>query len=162
MKTTSDYRDIQIGSATLRDIPEIQSLLKVEVDSGNILFRSNDEVATNIRSYLIAKDGKRIIGCVALHIYSVELAEFRSMMVQEDYRDRGIGKRLIKDGIERAKHLGLNTILVLTYKREFFHKLGFREISKIDIPNSKIWADCIKCNHFPVCEEIAMVTDIHI
>jgi amino-acid N-acetyltransferase len=81
------------------------------------------------------------------------------MIVHKDYREVGIGKQLINRGIERGGDLGLKRVLVLTYKREFFAKLGFNEISKLDIPNSKIWADCIKCNHFPVCEEVAMVRD---
>ena len=36
----------------------------------------------------------------------------------------------------------------------------FREIAKEDIPEQKIWADCIRCKLFPICNEIAMVIDI--
>jgi amino-acid N-acetyltransferase len=152
--------NIEISSPTLKDIPEIQELLKFEIEAGNILLRTNDEIATNIRSYLVAKDSGKIVGCVALHIYSTELAEFRSMLVHENYRENGIGKMLIQKGFKEAERLGLKTLLVLTYKSIFFNKLGFREISKMDIPNSKIWADCIKCTHFPVCEEVALVKNL--
>ena len=36
---------------TLNDISEMQKVVKKEIESGVILDRSNDEVATNIRSY---------------------------------------------------------------------------------------------------------------
>ncbi|HIQ27595.1 MAG TPA: GNAT family N-acetyltransferase, partial [Sulfurovum sp.] len=48
-------------------------------------------------------------------------------------------------------------VLVLTYLPAFFEKLGFSEISKELIPEHKIWADCIKCIHFPICNEVALV-----
>ena len=151
---------IIIDHPNLSDIPKIQELLKTEVNNGVILYRSDDEVAMNIRSYLVARDGEKIIGCVALHLYSVQLAEFRSMMVDANYRMQGIGALLIKNGLEEAKKLGLKKILVLTYKSRFFAKFGFQEIPKIEIPDSKIWADCIKCSQFPVCEEVALIKNL--
>ncbi|HIC10402.1 MAG TPA: N-acetyltransferase [Campylobacterales bacterium] len=152
--------EIEIASPTLRDIPEMVSLLELEIASGNILYRSNDEIATNIRSYLIAKSRDKIVGLVALHIYSVELGEFRSLVVMQKYRNRGVGRFLIQKGIEEGRRLGLSKILVLTYRKEFFQKLGFSEIEKLDIPNSKIWADCIKCSHFPICDEVALILNL--
>jgi len=35
--------------------------------------------------------------------------------------------------------------------------LDNKEIDKKDLSNQKIWADCIKCKHFPVCDEIALI-----
>ena len=150
----------KIETPTLKDIPQIQLLLKDEVKSGNILYRTDDIVATNIRSYIVVKYGKKIIGSVALHIYSTKLAEFRSMIVDKDYRKQGVGKFLIKDGFQKAKILGLEQVLVLTYKSLFFETLGFVKIPKIEIPNNKIWADCINCKSFPVCDEVALIKNI--
>jgi amino-acid N-acetyltransferase len=60
--------------------------------------------------------------------------------------------------LEEARVLGVKEdVLVLTYLPGFFEKLGFREIDKESIPEHKIWADCIKCIHFPVCNEVALV-----
>jgi len=149
--------NLKVTTPNLQDIPQIQDLLKDEVESGNILYRDDDIVATNIRSYLIVKYNNQIIGLVALHIYSNTLAEFRSMIVAEKFRKSGIGKLLIQTGFQKAKVLGLKELLVLTYKADFFQKLGFIEILKTEIPNSKIWADCINCKSFPVCDEVALI-----
>lgn len=51
----------------------------------------------------------------------------------------------------------LGEVFTLTYERRFFEKIGFVEIPKEELPAHKIWADCIKCKYFPVCEEIALI-----
>ena len=149
---------IELVKAKLGDIPAMQVLVSSEVKEGIILNRSEDEVATNIRSYVLAKDGERLVGYTALHVHSKRLAEIRSFIVDEKYRGQKIGQRLVDFTLKEAKILGVEEdVLVLTYLPAFFEKLGFNEINKEGIPEHKIWADCIKCIHFPVCNEIALV-----
>jgi amino-acid N-acetyltransferase len=136
----------------------MQHLVEDEVRSGVILPRSDDEIATNIRSYTIATDKEgNIVGYVALHIHSPRLAEIRSLVVRSDMRTKGIGGELVKRALTEAEALGVSEVLALTYSQEFFKKLGFAEIQKSEIPEHKIWQDCIKCKHFPVCNEVAMM-----
>ncbi|MEA1879324.1 MAG: N-acetyltransferase [Campylobacterota bacterium] len=150
---------IELVKAKLTDIDAMQSLVVSEVKDGVILNRSKDEVATNIRSYVLAKDENNVlVGYAALHIHSNRLAEIRSLIVDEKYRGHNIGKRLVEFTLKEAKVLGVEEdVLVLTYLPQFFEKLGFKEINKEHIPEHKIWADCIKCIHFPVCNEVALV-----
>ena len=148
---------IKYTKATLNDIKDMQSLVLDEVKKGVILFRSDDEVATNIRSYTLAKDNEKVVGYVALHIHSPKLAEVRSLIVDESYQGKGIGKELVKRCIKEAKDIGIKELFTLTYKKEFFEKVGFKEIAKEKLPEHKIWADCVKCKHFPVCDEIALI-----
>ena len=149
---------IALVKAKLDDIPAMQALVADKVKDGTILERSEDEVATNIRSYVLAKDGQKLVGYTALHIHSTRLAEIRSLIVDEAYRGQHIGKRMVEFTLEEARSLGVKEdVLVLTYLPEFFRKLGFKEIDKEVIPEHKIWADCIKCIHFPVCNEVALV-----
>ena len=149
---------IELVKAKLSDIHAMQVLVASEVKEGVILNRSEDEVATNIRSYVLAKDGEKLVGYTALHVHSKRLAEIRSLIVDEKYRGQKIGQRMVEFTLEEAKALGVEEdVLVLTYLPAFFEKLGFNEINKEVIPEHKIWADCIKCIHFPVCNEIALV-----
>lgn len=139
----------------------MQSLVAKEVKEGVILNRSEDEVATNIRSYVLAKEGEKIVGYTALHIHSKRLAEIRSLIVDEAYRGQHIGQRMVKFTLDEARTLGVEEdVLVLTYLPGFFQHLGFKEIDKEVIPEHKIWADCIKCIHFPVCNEVALIYKI--
>jgi len=149
---------VKLVKAKLYDIPAMQNLVTQEVKNGVILQRTEDEVATNIRSYILAKDGDKIVGYGALHIHSMRLAEIRSLIVDSNYRGQNIGKDIVNFAISEAKELEVSEeVLVLTYLADFFKKIGFIEIPKESIPEHKIWADCIKCIHFPVCNEISLV-----
>jgi len=149
---------IELVKAKLSDIPAMQVLVASEVKDGIILNRSEDEVATNIRSYVLAKEEGKLLGYTALHIHSKRLAEIRSLIVDAAYRGQKIGQKMVEFTLNEAKDLGVEEdVLVLTYLPEFFLKLDFKEIDKEVIPEHKIWADCIKCIHFPVCNEVALV-----
>lgn len=141
----------------LGHIPSMRNLILPEVQSGIILDRSEDEMANAIRSYSIIKHDDEIVAFCALHIHSMRLGEVRSLIVKDSYRRQGLASKLILHLLKEADELGLKEILSLTYKKEVFTKLGFVEIAKESIPNHKIWADCIKCTRFPVCDEIALI-----
>ncbi len=152
---------VRLVKAKLSDIDNMQKLVSKEIEEGIILARSKDEVATNIRSYVIAKDKDRIVGYTALHIHSTHLAEIRSLIVSSAYRGQNIGKKLVEFALNEAKDIGVEKeVLVLTYLTDFFKKLNFIEIPKDTIPEHKIWADCIKCIHFPICNEVSLVYKI--
>ena len=148
---------IELIKATLSDIPMMQELVAPEVESGIILIRTSDEIATNIRSYILAKKDSELVGFCALHIHAPSLAEIRSLVVKESKRSKGIGESLIAKAMDEAKMLGVQKVLSLTYKQSFFEKLGFVEIPKESLPEHKIWADCIKCKHFPICNEVSLI-----
>ncbi len=151
---------ISYQKAKLSDITKMQELVNPEIESGVILNRTNDEVATNIRSYTLCLDNETIVGFCALHIHTQHLGEIRSLIVKESARGKKIGENLVKRCIEEARDFSLEKVLCLTYKQVFFEKLGFVEISKDSIPEHKIWADCIKCKHFPVCNEVSLIKAI--
>lgn len=151
---------IEFFKPKVSDIAAMQKLVQPDVENGNILDRNTNEMATTIRSYTAAKKGDEIIAFVALHIHTDTLAEVRSLIVKEEFRNKGVATDLIKLVIEEAKNLHLERLLVLTYKKAFFESFGFIEIPKESIPETKIWADCIKCKHFPICDEVSLLLDI--
>ena len=149
---------VKLVKANLSDISEMQELVVSEVKDGVILKRNADEVATNIRSYILAKIDDKLVGYGALHIHSSRLAEIRSLIVLDGYRGQDIGRKIVEFTLDEAKSLNVvEEVLVLTYLPQFFIKMNFIEIAKESIPEHKIWADCIKCIHFPVCNEISLV-----
>jgi amino-acid N-acetyltransferase len=151
---------IEFVKATLVDIPKMQELVLPEVQSGVILERSDDEVATNIRSYTLAFVNGELVGFCALHVHTSYLAEIRSLIVKDEFRGQKIGEKLISKLLDEAKSLGLQRVLSLTYKQAFFERLGFVEIPKESLPEHKIWADCIKCKHFPICNEVSLIKNL--
>lgn len=152
--------EIEYKKARLSDIPNMQKLVEPEVEAGIILPRTSDEIATNIRSYTLAYKDNELVGFCALHIHTPFLAEIRSLIVKENYRGQKIGEGLINKCLDEAKTLGLQKVLTLTYKQSFFERLGFVEIPKESLPEHKIWADCIKCKHFPICNEVSLIKNL--
>jgi len=151
---------IDYCKAKLSNISAMRELIQPEVESGIILDRSEDEIATNIRSYTLAYLSGELVGFTALHIHTHSLAEIRSLIVKNRLRGQKIGENLISKAIDEALELGIQRVLSLTYKQSFFERLGFIEIPKESLPEHKIWTDCIKCKHFPICNEVSLIKNL--
>jgi amino-acid N-acetyltransferase len=149
-----------IRKAWVLDVKNIHKLLSTFSDRGEILPRPLSEIYDNLRDYCIFCDEKQktIIGTCAVHITWEDLAEIRSLAVKEEFTKRGIGRKLVERCISEARDLGIHRVFVLTYKREFFEKVGFHLVDKSSLPH-KIWADCLKCVKFPDCDETAMMRE---
>ena len=152
---------ISFRKANLSHLESIQYFLQEEVDKGIILFRDKDEIARNIQAYVLAYQEDTLVALGALHIHSESLGEIRSLMVHQDVQGQGIGYLLIKELLSVATNIQLSKVLVLTYRASLFERLGFELIQKEQIPDQKIWQDCIKCKFFPTkCQEISLIKTI--
>ena len=103
------------------------------------------------------KEAEILAGFASLKIFNADLAEVRSLIVAPQFHRRGIARAIVNELLGEAKFYGLKSVFTLTYQKEFFERLGFTEIPKDELPAQKIWADCIKCKKFPVCNEIALI-----
>jgi amino-acid N-acetyltransferase len=148
-----------IRKAKLKDVKEIQQSIKFYSNRGMILPRSLSELYDSIRDFFVFVQNRKVVGICALHICWEDLAEIRSLVVQEEHQKKGIGSKLAKACLEESKKLGVKRVFALTYQPRFFEKLGFKKVDKTMLPH-KIWTDCLKCVKFPDCDEIAVVKEI--
>jgi len=125
----------------------------------DMLSRSLSELYESLRDFYVYADDGTLLGTAALHIVWDDLAEVRSVAVAEEAGRKGIGSQLVLACISEARQIGLKRIFCLTYKPDFFAKLGFRLVDKSELPQ-KVWGDCIKCVKFPDCDENAMILDL--
>jgi amino-acid N-acetyltransferase len=100
-----------------------------------------------------------VAGCCALSIIWEDLAEIRSLFLRDDLRNQGQGRALVEACLDVARDLRIRRVFTLTYKTDFFAKLGFMEVGK-DVLPQKIWVDCVHCPKFPDCDETAMQRDV--
>ncbi len=140
---------------TFGDIEEIFGLINGYADEGIMLARSRSVLYETIREMVVAVEGGKVIGVGALHVMWNELAEVRSMAVDREHTRRGIGGQIVRRLIDEGRAFGVKKFFTLTYKPKFFQTLGFRTITKEELPH-KIWRECIDCPKFPNCDEIAM------
>ncbi len=148
-----------IRKARMSDVKAIHGLIAEYARKGDMLPRSLADIYENLRDYFIfEEDDGELVGSAAIHIMWEDLAEVRSLAVREGRMRRGIGTQLVESCISEAIVLGIGRVFALTYKPEFFEKLGFHIVDKADLPQ-KIWTDCLKCSKFPDCDEVALVAD---
>lgn len=136
----------------------IQSLVNAYAKKGEMLSLSLNDIYEKIFEFMLFEENGEVLGCCAIHPSWEDLAEVRSLAVREDAFGRGIGKILVESAVNRAREFGIKNVFALTYKVDFFKKLGFREIKKESLPK-KIWSDCLKCPMFPDCDEIAVIKE---
>jgi amino-acid N-acetyltransferase len=148
-----------IRKARMADVKAIQRLIAEYARKGDMLPRSLSEIYENLRDYFVFEEnGGDIVGSAAIHLMWEDLAEVRSLAVREGEMRRGIGTQLVEACISEAIVLGITRVFALTYKPDFFERLGFQQVDKSELPH-KIWSDCLKCAKFPDCDEVALVAD---
>jgi len=151
-----------IRKPLVAEVSEIKSLIEPFVKEGMILPRSLHSIYTTIRDFWVDSrdaDSSLITGCSALHIVWEDLAEIRTLAVRKEFQKSGVGASLVDACLKDARDLGVKKVFTLTYIPEFFQKAGFQEVDKAKLPN-KIWGDCIHCQYFPDCREIALTYDL--
>ncbi|TYO98242.1 N-acetylglutamate synthase [Geothermobacter ehrlichii] len=148
-----------VRKAVIADAKVIHGLLNHYAGEGLMLSASLAEVYEYIRSFYVFEQDGAVVGTVRLQICWEDLAEIRSLAVAEEAGGRGVGRSLVLACLDEARELGLRQVFALTYKPDFFARLGFVEIDKSRLPQ-KIWRDCIKCAKFPECDETAVSIDI--
>ncbi len=149
-----------IRRARQQDVRFIHGLLAKYGGEGLLLARPLSEIYESLRDFVVAEDDQgNLVGVCALHLCWEDLCEIRSLAVLPEYRRQGWGIRLTEACLSEAVTLGFNKVFALTYRPEFFARLGFRQVGKQMLPN-KIWADCVKCVKFPDCDETAMLLEL--
>ena len=147
---------MKIRPAKIADAKEICNLITFYAEQDLMLFRSLAYVYENLRSFMVAEQAGKVIGCCALQIVWSDLAEVKSLAVDESYLKKGIGKKLVTAIVKHARELGLSKVFALTLVPGFFQKLGFKVVSKNSLP-MKVWSDCTKCPKQKNCDETAVV-----
>lgn len=176
--TTDVSAPVSIRPATLADVPALHQLISDFARQQLLLSRSAGELYETIRDFLViechaeadtdsalsAVDGagptavaaeSAICGCVALHIVNAKIAEIKSLAVAQAVQGQGLGRVLVEGAIAAAVTLGLERVFCLTYQQAFFGRLGFGLVDRARLPE-KVWGECVRCNKFLNCDEIAM------
>ncbi len=150
---------MKIRKAKISDLRRIHKLINEFARKEQMLPRALNELYETVRDFFVCEDNGEIYGVCALHIMWEDLAEIRSLAVDNRYQGRGIGKKLVNSCLKEAKELGIKKVFALTYQTEFFKKMGFRDIDKTSLPQ-KIWGDCLRCPKFPECDEYAVIINL--
>ena len=128
--TTSTYR---VRKARTSDVHAIQAIR--EPFLGKVL-QHHELVGLfeKIQEFLVVvDDNDRVLAAGALHVMWEDLAEVRSVVVDDSMRGKGIGNLLVDALLEEARKLGIKRVFCLTFETGFFGKHGFEPISDVPV-----------------------------
>ncbi len=140
--------DVKIRKATPSDLKDIKKIL-------SFYYLDTESVEKNLPEFIVAVRNGTIVGCACLDISDV--VELRSIAVLPNYRNKGIGSKLVDFVLTRAAEL-TGTIYLRTTSPVFFEKKGFRRLK--DDEKKAIWKDCAECDRFDICKQTLMKLDI--
>jgi amino-acid N-acetyltransferase len=114
-----------VRAATEDDVEALGHFIEPFVKLGRLLPRTRHELEDLTRHGFVAVSDGKILGFAALEIYSIKLAELRSLAVSSDHQGKGIGKELVHACIERARSHNVFEVMAITSSDEFFQRCGF-------------------------------------
>jgi len=144
--------DIEITAATAADVDAIKALL----DSNALPTAGIDE---HWRTFVVARDGGKLVACGGAEAYQFA-ALIRSFAVDSDYRSRGLGRRIVRQLLDRLASRGLREFYLLTTTAEdYFRKRGFKTIDRDEVHpqllNSREFQDA--CPSSATCMRLVML-----
>jgi amino-acid N-acetyltransferase len=148
-----------VRSAKISDVKAIHALVSSYAERDQMLFRSVADIYENLQMFLVAELDGAVVGCCSLEIIWSDLAEIKSLAVDQNQTNKGVGKMLVTAALEQARQLGVPQVFALTLKPDFFQKLNFRVVTKETLP-MKVWSDCAKCPKQDNCDEVAVIKTV--
>jgi amino-acid N-acetyltransferase len=132
------------------DVPDVLKLMRPLVESGNLVARTAEDILKRKDDYVVFEIAGAVHACGALHDWNEGQAEIAALA--SDAAEAGLGDRIVRFLVDRARKLKIKRVFVLTTKsQDWFELHGFAEAPVESLPaarrkrydaerNSKIFA----------------------
>lgn len=117
-----------IRPAHTGDVRAIKSLVDHYTADRRLLAKAVVTLYEDVQEFVVAEMDGQVVGCGALHVLWEDLAEVRTLAVDNERRGHGIGGLILTELVGRARDLGIERVFCLTFETEFFGRHGFVEI----------------------------------
>jgi amino-acid N-acetyltransferase len=153
---------LKARKAKAADAAAINRLIAHYASQGLLLPRSPENVRAHISQFLVLEESGRVIGCVALEPYGPDLAEVRSLAVDPQIRGKGLGQRLVRCALARARRKKIARVFAVTHAPEFFGQQGFVAApgAMAEAIPEKVARDCRTCPRARMCTLVAVVATL--
>lgn len=122
--------ELVIRSARAADVLGIHALLDPLVDRRILLGKDLAVLYGSVQEFVVAEVDGELIGCGALHVMWEDLGEVRTLLVRDDWLQRGVGRAIVEQLERNAIELGLSRLFCLTFEVDFFARRGFEPIGE--------------------------------
>lgn len=140
MVYSSNYGKIR--AMRREDISGVLSVMRPFIKKEILLPRTEKQLEAEYNNYVVYELDGAVRACAALHIYDRNQAEIAAVAVDESCSHIGVGPKIIKYLIEKAKSINLNSVFIMTTQTaDWFEKQGFTpdDISTLPEERRKIW-----------------------
>lgn len=148
-----DQDEVTISPAAEEDLPGIKALL---TESS----LPTDGVDDHWRTFIVAKANGELVGCGGSEAYQV-VALLRSIVVVESMRSQGLGRRIVRQLLDRLAARGLREFYLLTTDAEaYFRKRGFKTIDRDEVHPQLLSSREFQgaCPDTAICMRLVMMT----
>jgi len=120
------------------DIPDVLQIMKPLIEKEVLIPRTVEQLEATLGDYCVYEVDGTVHGCGSLHVYSDNQAEIAGIAVDAPYSNLGIGQKIVSYCIEKAAHMKLKRVFVLTTQTaDWFSKLGFTETTFDNLPEER-------------------------
>jgi amino-acid N-acetyltransferase len=125
--------EVLVRKARTGDVRGIRRLINEYTGERRLLNKPTVNIYEDVQEFRVAvtddgAGGLHVAGCGALHVLWEDLAEIRTVAVDQAFRGQKIGHRIVSALLDDARELGVGRIFVLTFETGFFGSFGFQEI----------------------------------
>ncbi|MCL2381260.1 MAG: amino-acid N-acetyltransferase [Treponema sp.] len=121
-----------------REIPDLLRLMEPLMQQGILLRRKAEDIQSKKEDYAVFVIDGQIRACGALHDWGEEQAEIAAIATDPVYADMGLGSRIVRYLIDKARRQECKRVFALTTRtQDWFESLGFREVSPKTLPEKK-------------------------
>ncbi len=140
-----------IRPARTSDVAHIRRICEPLVEKRVLLGKELVELYESIQEFVVAESNGQVIGCGALHVIWQDLAEVRTVAVDQGFHKQGIGAAILRELLERARLLGIHRVFCLTFETKFFASHGFKPISDVPV-DAATYAELVRSSDEGVAE----------
>ncbi|MDR1353643.1 MAG: amino-acid N-acetyltransferase [Treponema sp.] len=121
-----------------KDIADILRIMEPLMKQGVLIRRDSQDIQEKKEDYVVFEIDGSVHACGALHNWGEGQGEIAAVATDPAFAEMGLGRRIVRCLIDRAKKQGLGRVFALTTQtRDWFEFLGFREDSVESLPRQK-------------------------
>jgi len=121
-----------------RDLPDILRMMEPLMQKGVLVRRNPEQIQEKKADYAVLEIDGSVRACGALHDWGESQGEIAAVATDPDYKDMGLGRKIVGYLIEKARKSKMKRVFVLTTQsQDWFEALGFKETSVDTLPEQK-------------------------
>src|SRR6266566_865373 len=101
---------LTITRANEKQAAALYALITANLEEGRLLPRTLEEVTAHADRFSVVMRGRKLVGCAELAPLSAQVAEIRSLAVDQKERGTGVGTMLVDDLRHRAHGDGFDRL----------------------------------------------------